>query len=114
MITGLGSTLAGLNVFGKKTSNAAGNVANSVTDGYKKTRADIVEDNNGLPTVDVVQINTPGSLIPDSEGNVRESSNVDLSEEIGQMIVAQRGYEANLKAFKIQDETLGSLFDIIA
>ena len=114
MITGLGSTLAGLDVFGKKISNAGGNVANSVTEGYKKTRADIVEDNNGLPTVDVVQINTPGSLIPDSEGNVRESSNVDLSEEIGKMIVAQRGYEANLKAFKIQDETLGSLFDIIA
>ena len=42
-----------------------------------------------------------------------EQSNVDLGEELTQTMVAQRGYEANLKALKAQDDTLGSALDIL-
>jgi len=38
---------------------------------------------------------------------------VDLSEEILQTIVAQRGYEANLKLTAARDDMLGSALDIL-
>jgi len=43
----------------------------------------------------------------------KELSNVDLVEEIPQTIIAQRGFEANLKSIQAQEDTLDSLFDII-
>jgi flagellar hook protein FlgE len=45
---------------------------------------------------------------------MRETSNVDLAEELPQMIVSQRGYEANIKALETQEEVLKSTIDILA
>ena len=42
-----------------------------------------------------------------------ELSNVDLAEELPQTILAQRGYEANLKTIQTYDETLKSIIDIL-
>jgi flagellar basal-body rod protein FlgC len=44
---------------------------------------------------------------------VKETSNVDLAEEIPNLMIAQRGYEANLKTIQTQEEVLGSLLDIV-
>jgi len=49
-----------------------------------------------------------GSLMP---GSV-ESSNVDLTQEIVNMIIAKHGYSANAKAIKASDEMLGTLLNI--
>ncbi len=49
-----------------------------------------------------------GSLMP---GSV-ESSNVDLTREIVDMIIAKRGYSANARAIKASDEMLGTLLNI--
>lgn len=49
-----------------------------------------------------------GSLMPGS----LESSNVDLTQEIVNMIIAKHGYSANAKAIKASDETLGTLLNI--
>ena len=112
MISGLSSSLAGLAAFGKKLSNAADNIANSNTSGYKKTTSVITEDAAGLPDVHLTRSAAPGALIQESDGTTTEQSNVDLAEELTQTIVAQRGYEANLKALKAQSDTLGSLLDV--
>ncbi len=113
MISGISASLSGLNAFGKKLSNAAGNIANSNTSGYKKTESVITEDGVGLPELSLKRIDTPGPLLVESDGTVTEQSNVDLAEELAQSIVAQRGYEANLKALKVQNDTLGSALDIL-
>jgi flagellar basal body rod protein FlgG len=113
MISGISASLSGLNVFGKKLSNAANNIANSNTSGYKKTESIITEDGVGLPDLSLKRIDTPGPLLQESDGTMTEQSNVDLGEELTQTMVAQRGYEANLKALKAQDDTLGSALDIL-
>ena len=114
MVGSIHTTLAGLAAFGKKVSNAAGNIANSNTDSYKATAAVTTQDEAGLPEVTTQKVDSPGSLIHEADGTLRESSNVELSQEIPQMIIGQRGYEANLKALKTQDEMWKSVFDIKA
>lgn len=49
-----------------------------------------------------------GSLLPNS----LESSNVDLTSEIVNLIVAKHGYKANLKTIQTADELLGATLDI--
>ena len=60
-------------------------------------------------------MNTLGALVlsEDGTGEVRESSNVDLAEEIVNLQTAKHGYEANLKTLETEGEMLGSLFDIL-
>ncbi len=113
MITGVSSSLAGLYAFSTKLSVTAGNVANVNTDEYKKSVATITDDKNGLPEVYTKRIESQGALVQEADGTQRELSNVDLAEEIPQMMISQRGYEANITALKVQDETIGSLLDII-
>ena len=113
MVSGINSTLAALFTFGKKLSTTAGNVANVNTDGYKKRVASINDNSEGQPQLEVRESNEPGALIQEN-GVMRETSNVDLAEELPQMIVAQRGYEANIKALETQDQVLKSTIDILA
>ena len=113
MISGISASLAGLTAFGKKLSNTANNIADSNTSGYKKTASLITEDASGLPELRFTRVDAPGSLFQEADGTTTEQSNVDLADELTQTIVAQRGYEANLKVLKAQNETLGSVLDIL-
>lgn len=113
MISGISSSLSGLSAFTRTLSNTAGNIANVNTDGYKKTRATIVEDANRLPEVSIERLDTPGSMIQETDGVLRELSNVELAGEIPRMMISLRGYEANINALRVQDEMIGSLLDII-
>jgi flagellar basal body rod protein FlgG len=112
-INGISASLAALSAYGAQIANAAHNVANVNTDGYKKTVATVSEDDAGLPKVNLVKSSSPGPMIQ-VDGLSRETSNVNLAEEIPQMIIAQRAYEANIRAFKAQDETFKSTLDILA
>ncbi len=111
MITGISSSISALYAFGAKLSNVAHNVANANTNGYKKTVSTITEDSQNLPKVNLMKPNAPGAIIQD-EGLMVETSNVDLAEEFPQMMIAQRGYEANIQALKTQNEILRSIFEI--
>ena len=42
----------------------------------------------------------------------KEGSNVNLEEEIPELMVTQRTYEANLKVLQTQNKMLGTLLDI--
>lgn len=111
MITGISASISALYAFGGKLSTVAHNVANSNTNGYKKTVSTIAEDSQSLPKINLMKSNTPGAIIQD-EGLFIETSNVDLAEEFPQMMIAQRGYEANIQALKTQNEVLESIFEI--
>ena len=114
MINGIVASLSGLKANEKKLANTAGNIANFTTDGYKKTEATITEDAAGLPDVTLTRVTTPGAIIVAADGVPRETSNVDLSREMTDMLIATRAYQANIKALKAQDETVESLLDIFA
>lgn len=113
MLTGTSASIAALLTFGKKLSSTAGNVANVNTDGYKKRVSTVIEDDKGLPELSSRESDSPGALVEEN-GVMRETSNVDLTEEFPQMIVTQRGYEANIKALKAQEDLYESTLEILA
>jgi flagellar basal-body rod protein FlgC len=75
------------------------------------------EGANGGVEVEVNKINTPGHRYQELEGDQmveKETSNVNLEEELPDMMVTQRTYEANLKVLQTQDKMLGTLLDILS
>jgi len=56
----------------------------------------------GIPNVGIAGSGGRGSLI----GSALEGSNVDIAQEFTQMILAQRGYQANSKTITVSDELL--------
>jgi flagellar hook protein FlgE len=56
----------------------------------------------GLPNVGTAGTGGRGGII----GNALESSNVDIAQEFTQMILAQRGYQANSRSITVADEIL--------
>jgi flagellar hook protein FlgE len=56
----------------------------------------------GIPNVGVAGSGGRGSLI----GSALEQSNVDIAQEFTQMILAQRGYQANSKTITVSDELM--------
>jgi flagellar basal-body rod protein FlgC len=117
MRSSLGSTLSALNACGGQIRTIAHNVANLHTEGYKKMPSVMVAGRHGDVSIDPHQDPSPGPANPESGRHPLEAkqlSNVELAEEIPQSIISQRGYEANLKMVKTQDEMMGSLMDIIS
>ena len=117
MISALSSSVSAINAFEKKMAVVSNNIANSQTDGFKKSRADLKEGGAGAVAVDINIIDNPGPVVSVKEKAgiaEKEMSNVDLAGEIPQAILVQTGFEANLKMLKTEDEMLGTLLDILA
>ncbi|MFA7384427.1 MAG: flagellar basal body rod C-terminal domain-containing protein [Desulfurivibrionaceae bacterium] len=115
MISGIHSALSGLTAIQKKIEANVNNVANVNTDGYKKTRVTLQEQEPQGTQVVAQQIQTPGPLVPEQTSlgeTMVEKSNVELSEELPSMMLSRRFFQANLKIVQVQDEMLGSLLDI--
>ncbi len=104
------NTIAALNANAAVISNAASNVANLNTSGYQAIRTAVVEGANGQPDVTTTRSTTPGSIMED--GSV--SSNVEIPQEFGDMMLAQRGFEAALGAIRKRDEMLQDQMDLFA
>ena len=115
MITATGNSLSALSAFQKKMDVTANNIANVLTDEFKKSRVTMQESEpSGINAV-VDRVETPGvpkETIRNDEPALVESSNVDLAEELVEMIPTRTAYGANLKALKTQEEMMGSLLDI--
>ncbi|MCP4748750.1 MAG: hypothetical protein GY874_21830 [Desulfobacteraceae bacterium] len=116
MINPIGSSLMGLKAFQKKMDITSNNIANVNTNEFKKSRAVMQEGSQGGVTVSAQKINTPGvtrQTIRDGKIAETESSNVDLTEELTEMIPTKSAHSANAKALRTSDQMLGSLMDIL-
>ena len=116
MISALSNSVSALQAHLKKLGVTANNIANVNSEGYKKYRAVMEEDSFGGVKVNITRVNTPGhpyEVIEDGHPVQIETSNVDLSEEHPNLMIAKRGYQASVKAIQAQDKILGSLLDII-
>ena len=116
MISALNGTLSALSAFVTKLGATADNIANVNTDGFKRNRAVMHEDDNGGVRVELSKDQSPGlryDVIEDGKKVEKETSNVDLAEEITDLMLTKRAYQANLKTIETQDEMLGSLLDTI-
>jgi flagellar basal-body rod protein FlgC len=116
MISALNGTISALKAFVTKLGVSADNIANVKTDGFKRNRATLHEGHNGGVRVEIEKDDSPGlryNVIENGKKVEKETSNVDLTEEIPNLMVTKRAYQANLKSVETQDEMLGSLLDIV-
>lgn len=67
-----------------------------------------MSSNSGLPQIGVAGVGGRGSIIP----GALEMSNVDLAEEFTNMIIAQRGFQANSRSITTADQILNELVNI--
>lgn len=115
MITAVGNNLSALRALGKKMHVTANNVANSESEGFKKSRAVIKEGVHNDLEVEIDRVDSPGPVMYETvNGQLteKELSNVDLAEEIPRTIGIQRHYEANVKVVETQEEMLGTILDL--
>ena len=116
MIPSINSTISALRAYTSKLGVTANNIANVNTAEFKKSRVALREGTNGDVKASINRVNTPGYRYQEFEGDQqveKEGSNVNLEEEIPNMMVTQRTYEANLKVLQTRNEMLGSLLDIV-
>jgi flagellar hook protein FlgE len=114
MISAIHTALSGLSAFAKQIEVSAHNVANVNTDVFKKSTTEFVEVEIGgvLPVVQKDESAGPAVLKDTGYGSAQvELSNVDLGEEAVSQIIAQRGFEANLRTLQTADDMLGSILD---
>jgi flagellar hook protein FlgE len=111
-----GTTLSALRAFGLKFQVTANNIANVNTDGFKKSRADLKDNHPGGVEATITRIDTPGFLRPAENGSLemRESSNVVLEEELVGLVLTKRDYQANINTLKLEEETIGTILDLVA
>ena len=115
MIPAIHTALSGLSGFSKKIEVTAHNVANVNTDGYRRSDVDVVEVETGgvLPVIEKDNAEGPTVLKDIGQGPEQvQLSNVDLGREVIDLIIGQRGFEANLRTLTTADAMLGSILDI--
>jgi flagellar basal-body rod protein FlgC len=116
MVASIDSNVSALQAFSRQMAVSANNVANSLSDDFKKSRALNTEGENGMVESTITKINTPGPLVEDplsETGELKELSNTDIAEELVNQIAISHGYKANTKVIKTYEETIGSLIDMI-
>jgi flagellar hook protein FlgE len=64
--------------------------------------------NSGTPSVTTGRGATPATIT----SGALESSNVDISQEFSDMIIAQRGFQANARVITTADEMLNDLVNL--
>jgi len=113
MTLAINTSISALNALGKKQATSANNIANSQSDGFKKSRVVLEEGEKGTVTTKTQAINTPGTMINQPDGTLTETSNVDLATEVTGMIPTKHAYQANLKALQTTAEMEKSTLDLI-
>jgi flagellar basal body rod protein FlgG len=115
MISAVYPALSALRAFGEKLGIISNNIANINTTGFKRSRALLEEAPTSGVSVAIHRVDNPGSpLLPMKDtGELVESSNVAVEEEMVDLIATGNAYTANLKTIKTEEETLGTLFDIL-
>jgi len=116
MTFSINSSLSAIKAFGSKMGLHANNVANCDSEGFKKSRAVLLENARGGVQVNIEKIEIPILLNDESTPypvTEKERSDVDLAEEIPQILITKRGFESSLMALKTWDEMIGSIINIL-
>ncbi len=114
-INGLASSVSGLKASATRINVSGHNIANVNTDEFKSQVVNQT-DNKGIVETAITRDETKGPEVqrPGTNGELEkiELSNVDLSQEVGNQIIASNNYKANAKAIQVQDEVLGTIIDL--
>jgi|WetSurMetagenome_2_1015567.scaffolds.fasta_scaffold808799_2 flagellar hook protein FlgE len=116
MISGIYPYIVGAGAVGVKNFDTSlRNITNDSADGLKNAVATEKENLvNPLATGDGINLAGSGSVSQSSTGLFAQVSDLSAVQEMPEMIVAQRGYEAYLKTLQAKDETLKYTLDTFA
>ena len=117
MISATQSALSALQAYGTKIEANSNNVANSGTQGYKRTHVTLTEGVQGGVATNIRKTDAPGPILYDRSATGREpieQSNVDLGREFPEMIMNTHSFKANLKTLQTADELFSSILDLKA
>lgn len=95
-------------------NSTANNIANISTNGYKKNIVRFAEDGNGGVKPEILKSNESSGYFKSEYGNIIETSNVEYSTEMTNLITAGYQFKANTLVLKTVDEAHGSLLDALA
>ena len=108
----------GLGVHSVGMQVSAHNIANVSTDSFSPQRAVYATGHSGdgvvLDAVYKVDAAAMQGLPRDYGVAVQPISGTELSREMPQMIMTQRGFEANAAAVRTADQILGTIIDMVA
>jgi len=115
MINAYNSALSALKTYGTRLQSNGDNIANSNTNGFKRTR--VVNSNVEPAGVEgqVQKMETPGTKVFEETGNTPdlvELSNVDLATELVDMNLNSHFYKANLKTIETVNDMTGELLNL--
>ncbi len=116
MTSSIQSNVSALQAFSKQMAVSANNVANALSDDFKKSRAINTEGENSQVKTTITKIDTPGPLVADplsETGKLKELSNTDIAEELTNQIIIKQDFAANTKVIQTDEETTGTLLDLI-
>ena len=117
MISGISASISGLQAYGERLANNGNNIANMNTEGFKKGRVILSEEQPQGVSARFEKVDVPGPQVFEETvdgGKMIEQSNVDLSEEITGMMLDTHAFQANIKSLQAVDEMTTSLLDIKA
>lgn len=118
MVGSIQTNASALRAFSNQMATSANNVANGLSTEFKAGRAintETLQPGDGVTTT-FSKDNSPGPLVEDplkTDGSTVEMSNTDIATEMINQISAQHGFDANARAIQTQDETLGTVIDIM-
>ena len=116
MTLSIQNNVSALQAFSRQVSVGANNIANSLSDDFKSSRALNTEGKDNQVTTTITKSTNQGPLVEDplkNDGSLKELSNTDIAEELVQQISAQHGFNANAKTIHTYEETMGSLLDVV-
>jgi len=115
MSDALNTALSALGAISQAMDVTANNIANSDTNNFKNSQAEMEDVDPSGVKVSISQVNTPGDILPPDENGVsQESSNVNLPEELVNLIIEQNSFSANINTITTEDQMQQQLIDIKA
>ena len=99
----ISSNTSSLQAHQKLMNTNANNIANVKTDGFIPSDTRISNNNSSIKANNVK-----------ADDNGLQRSQTDLTKEIPDQIIAEKGTAVNITAIKTQDEMIGSLLDMKA
>ncbi|MGD9581682.1 MAG: flagellar basal body protein [Vampirovibrionia bacterium] len=108
---GINASVSGMNAARTIQHVSANNIANANTDEYLAARVELSEAATGGVQATITVSEEQPVAITNPDGSERVLSNVDLMQEIMNTKLGGIMFQANAAAYKIQEETLGTIID---
>ncbi len=117
MFSGFAPAISGIQAGNRVLGVSSHNIANAQTENFKRTQANLETSASGGVLVSVSSDIRPGVQFPTGDdpfaSHSQQGSNVALEEELLHALGASNLVEANVASARFQDQTLGSLLDIL-